>query len=170
MRWDFWPGVIQTMIIGCGVVGGAGALSAAGAWSSWMFNYDWFHGPGLQRQIDEAKNRCAAKHFPGTRPNNGENSKKFEKFRNELETRVILYMKDGLTYEMKEMADLGMSSALAFECTPVDESYQVGAYVIVVPFEDIARVEVFAVHPSEKPQENIRIPGFRANAAETARE
>jgi hypothetical protein len=32
----------------------------------------------------------------------------------------------------------------------------------MVPFEDISRVEVFAVHPEDKPQENLRIPGFRA--------
>jgi hypothetical protein len=38
--------------------------------------------------------------------------------------------------------------------------------VIVVPFEDIARVEVFAVHPDDKPQENIRIPGFRTGTPE----
>ncbi len=67
---------------------------------------------------------------------------------------------------MREMVDIGINSALAFECVPVDENYQVGAYVIVVPFEDIARVEVFAVHPDEKPQENIRIPGFRTGAAD----
>ena len=85
----------------------------------------------------------------------------------QLETRTILYLKDGLSYEMREMVDIGMNSALAFECVPVDENYQVGAYVIVVPFEDIARVEVFAVHPDEKPQENIRIPGFRTGATET---
>ena len=68
------------------------------------------------------------------------------------------------------MADIGMSSALAFECVPVDENYQVGAYVIVVPFEDIARVEVFAVHPDEKPQENLRIPGFRSASSDAGRD
>lgn len=128
-----------------------------------MFNYDWFHGNGLQRQIDEAKRRCAAKRFPDG-PGGGDGQPQYEQYYDELETRVILYMRDGLTYEMKEMADIGTSSALAFECVPVDENYQVGAYVIVVPFEDVARVEVFAVHPIEKPAENIRIPGFRASA------
>ncbi len=135
-----------------------------------MFNYDWFHGSGLQRQIDEAKRRCASKKFPGGPGNNGKRSKEYDTYYSELETRVILYMKDGLTYEMKEKADIGTSSALAFECVPVDENYQVGAYVIVVPFEDVARVEVFAVHPNDKPTENIRIPGFRANAAGGAEE
>ncbi|MEW6250877.1 MAG: hypothetical protein AB1716_09535 [Planctomycetota bacterium] len=128
-----------------------------------MFNYDWFHGPGLRRQIDEAKKRCTARKFPEflkTPAGNGQHV--YQEYYDALETRTILYLRDGLSYEMREMVDIGISSALAFECVPVDENYQVGAYVIVVPFEDIARVEVFAVHPDDKPQENIRIPGFRA--------
>lgn len=130
-----------------------------------MFNYDWFHGEGLRRQLAEAKRRCALRKFPQAGKKSGNGDAAFNAYMNELETRTILYLKDGLSYEMREMADIGTSSALAFECTPVDENYQVGAYVIVVPFEDIARVEVFAVHPNDKPQENIRIPGFRAGAA-----
>ena len=133
-----------------------------------MFNYDWFHGPGLQRQIDEAKTRCANRKFPHVRQGKDRNGgTEFQKYKSALETRIILYLKDGLSYEMREMADIGVSSALAFECVPVDENYQVGAYVIVVPFEDIARVEVFAVHPDEKPAENIRIPGFKSGATES---
>lgn len=128
-----------------------------------MFNYDWFHRGGLARQVDEARSRCAAKKFPDATGRNGNGAAEYLSYRNELDTRTILYLKDGLTYEMKEMVDIGMSSALAFECVPVDENYHVGAYVVVVPFEDIARVEVFAVHPDDKPQENLRIPGFRAS-------
>jgi hypothetical protein len=135
--------------------------------STFMFNYDWFHGDGLCRQIEDAKTRCARKKFPNSKPGNG--SPEYLQYRDQLETRVILYLKDGLSYEMREMADIGTSSALAFECVPVDENYQVGAYVIVVPFEDIARVEVFAVHPEDKPQDNIRIPGFNKVAGETGR-
>jgi hypothetical protein len=132
-----------------------------------MFNYDWFHGPGLRRQVDEAKRRCAAHKFPDlAKKKQANGNADCQRYMSELETRTILYLKDGLSYEMREIADIGISSALAFECTPVDENYQVGAYVIVVPFEDIARVEVFAVHPDEKPQENIRIPGFRSGAPE----
>lgn len=127
-----------------------------------MFNYDWFHGDGLRRQVEEAKNRCAARKFPDGKKGNG--SAEYLEYRSQLETRTILYLKDGLSYEMREMVDIGTGSALAFECVPVDESYQVGAYVIVTPFEDIARIEVFAVHPDEKPDENIRIPGFRVAA------
>lgn len=128
-----------------------------------MFNYDWFHGAGLARQIDEAKRRCAAKRFPDEDLSNGHRSSACAQYFEELEARIVLYLKDGLSYEMKEMADIGISSALAFECVPVDENYSVGAYVIVVPFEDIARIEVFAVHPEEKPVENVRIPGFKAS-------
>jgi hypothetical protein len=132
-----------------------------------MFNFDWFHGPGLRRQIEEAKRRCAGRKFPDAlKTGDGPADAELQKYMDALQTRIILYLKDGLSYEMREMVDLGMSSALAFECLPVDENYQVGAYVIVVPFEDIARVEVFAVHPDDKPQENIRIPGFRAAANE----
>ena len=132
-----------------------------------MFNYDWFHGDGLQRQVEEARKRCAKVKFPDVDPGNGSVSKEYSEYRAALETRIILYLKDGLSYEMKEMADLGTSSALAFECQPVDESYQVGAFVVLVPFEDISRVEVFAVPPDDKPQENLRIPGFRTTNPET---
>ncbi len=133
-----------------------------------MFNFDWFHGPGLIRQTEEAKLRCTAHKFPDVRERkSGNGSTECQRYLGALETRTILYLKDGLSYEMKEIADIGVNSALAFECVPVDENYQVGAYVIVVPFEDIARVEVFAVHPDEKPQETIRIPGFRSGASET---
>jgi len=90
-----------------------------------MFNYDWFHGDGLRRQIEEAKNRAARGKFPDAKPGNG--SAELMTYRDELETRIILYLKDGLSYEMREIADIGTSSALAFECVPVDESYQVGA-------------------------------------------
>ncbi len=127
-----------------------------------MFNYDWFHGPGLQRQIQEAKVRCARRRFPDVKPDGGGNGQtEYDEYLNQLETRIVLYLKDGLSYEMRELADIGTASALAFECVPVDENYQVGAYVVVVPFEDIARVEVFAVHPDEKPPDSLRIPGFK---------
>lgn len=131
-----------------------------------MFNYEWFHHGGLQSLIDEARDRCAAQKFPEYRGKSSDGSPEYTAYRDTLETRIILYMRDGLTYEMKDIAPTGMSSALAFECVPVDENYKVGSIVIVTPFDDIARVEVFAVHPDQKPQDNIRIPGFRAAAEE----
>jgi hypothetical protein len=130
-----------------------------------MFNYEWFHQGGLQRLVDDARNRCAARKFP-EHAGSSNGSPEYVAYRDALETRIILYMRDGLTYEMKEIADTGMSSALAFECVPVDDNYRVGSIVIVAPYDDIARVEVFAVHPDDKPQESIRIPGFRTAAAE----
>jgi hypothetical protein len=138
--------------------------------SIFMFNYDWFHHGGLQRLRDEARTRCAQKKFPQTAPGGGNGSHDYGVYFEQLETRVILYLKDGLTYEMKEIAELGMSSALAFECVPVDEGYKAGAIVLIVPFEDIARVEVFAVHVDDKPTENLRIPGFRSAAADSSRD
>lgn len=131
-----------------------------------MFNHDWFHRGGLERLINEAKDRCATRKFGVETTNGKRSSNKQADYRAALETRTILYMKDGLTYEMREMADVGTSSALSFECVPMDENYKVGAIVLIVPFEDIARVEVFAVHPDDKPTENLRIGGFRANAGE----
>jgi hypothetical protein len=46
---------------------------------------------------------------------------------------------------------------------PVDERYKVGAFVVTVPFEEIVRVEVFAVHPTEKPDDLPQITGFRGH-------
>ncbi len=39
-------------------------------------------------------------------------------------------------------------------------------FVVTLPYEEIARVEVFAVHPSEKPQEAMRITGFHGRPAD----
>lgn len=127
-----------------------------------MFDYEWFHKGGLARLQAEAKRRCSFKKAAANR--RGEPSERdAQALLDVLETRIILYMKDGLTYEMKEPAtEVGNSNSLAFECVPVDENYKAGSIVLVVPFEDIARVEVFAVHPDDKPQDNIRIGGFRA--------
>ena len=127
-----------------------------------MFNHDWFHHGGLQRMTSEACRRCAVHKFPDAE-RNGNGDAEVQKYIDALETRTILYMKDGLTYEVHELVDVGMSTGLAFECVPVDENYKVGSIVIVAPYDDIARVEVFAVHPDEKPQEQFRIHGFRTN-------
>lgn len=126
-----------------------------------MFNYDWFHHGGLERQRSEARRRCMVKHFQD-QAEATEFSDEAKAYMDALETRTIIYLKDGLSYEMKELAEIGTNSALSFECVPVDDNYAVGAYVLVVPFDDIARVEVFAVHPEEKPVEQLRIGGFKA--------
>jgi hypothetical protein len=62
---------------------------------------------------------------------------------------------------MRGLVDIGMRSMLSFECEPVDEQYKVGSFVVSVLFEEIVRIEVFAVHPSEKPDDMPVITGFR---------
>ena len=125
-----------------------------------MFNYDWFHGPAYEEQRDEAKRRCFASHFPETDPRQDE--KERARFRTELDVRTLIYLRDGFSYEVKEIAKLNSRSHLVFECEPVDEHYKVGAFVVTVPFEEIVRVEVYAVHPTEKPEDLPQITGFRA--------
>lgn len=126
-----------------------------------MFNYDWFHGPAYEQQRREATTRCAAVHFSHLDPHEREFDEDFRRFREELVVRTLIYLRDGFSYEVKQIADVGTKAHLVFECEPVDEQYKVGAFVVTVPFEEIVRVEVFAVHPSEKPDDLPQITGFR---------
>lgn len=126
-----------------------------------MFNYDWFHGPAYEQQRDEAMTRCAGMRFPNLEPFEREEDNDFQQFRSELLVRTLIYLRDGFSYEIRQLAEVGSKSHLVFECEPVDEQYKVGAFVVTVPFEEIVRVEVFAVHPSEKPEELPQITGFR---------
>ncbi len=73
-----------------------------------------------------------------------------------------MYLRDGFSYEFKDFVDVMSKSHLTFECEPVDEQYKVGAFVVSVPFEDIVRIEVFAVPPDEMPVDMPSITGFRA--------
>jgi len=116
-----------------------------------MFDYDWFRGRAFEQQKHDAKVRCARKHFPNDNPEHP--GEAYRRFFDELEARVLIYLRDGFSYEFKELANVSTGSHLTFECEPVDEHYKVGAFVVAVPFEDIVRVEVFAVHPSEKPED-----------------
>lgn len=126
-----------------------------------MFDYDWFHGKAFEQQKQDARLRCARKRFPDVDPANP--TKPFSSFLSELETRVLVYLRDGFSYEIKDMAKVDSCSHLTFECEPVDEHYKVGAFVVAVPFDDIVRVEIFAVHPSEKPENLPLITGFRSS-------
>lgn len=126
-----------------------------------MFNYDWFNGTPYAHQIEEARFRCTRNHFPKISPDDWDRNKKVVKFRDELVIRTLLYLRDGFSYEIRELAELPSKSHLCFECMPVDEQYKVGAFVVTVPYEEISRVEVFAVHPSEKPDDLPQITGFR---------
>jgi hypothetical protein len=125
-----------------------------------MFDYDWFRGTAFEQQRHDARVRCAHKHFPDVNPDQPTDA--FRRFFDELETRVLIYLRDGFSYEFKELANVATGNHLTFECEPVDEHYKVGAFVVAVPFEDIVRVEIFAVHPSEKPEDVPLITGFRS--------
>lgn len=125
-----------------------------------MFDYDWFRGPSFQQQKHDARMRCACKHFPNDKPD--EPTEAFKRFFDEIELRVLIYLRDGFSYEFKELANVASGTHLTFECEPVDEHYKVGAFVVAVPFDDIVRIEVFAVHPTEKPEDVPLITGFRS--------
>ncbi|MCK6457572.1 MAG: hypothetical protein L6Q92_13715 [Phycisphaerae bacterium] len=125
-----------------------------------LFDYDWWFGDGLARQVAEARRRCAAARLgkSGTKSNPAKDA--VEKHAAELDMRIIVYLKDSAIYEVKELANLGRTDSLTFECQPADDAYRVGSFVVTVPFEEIARVEVFAVHPKEKPEDSPLIKGF----------
>ena len=129
-----------------------------------MFNHDWFHGPAFLQQIDEAKRRCALQHFPDADPDGADEKDEVAVYRAELESRTLIYLRDGFSYEVKSLADVANKSHLVFECMPVDEQYKSGTFIVTVPFEEIVRVEVFAYHPTEKPDDMPQITGFRASA------
>lgn len=127
-----------------------------------MFNYDWFHGEAFQQQRAEARQRCTRRHFPDRDLGDMDHDGELRCFHDELVVRALIYLRDGFSYELKDMAELDSKSHLTFECEPVDEHYKVGAFVVSVPFDEIVRVEVFAVHPSERPEDMPLITGFRA--------
>ena len=124
-------------------------------------NYDesWFDS-AFRERIFEAKRRCALGHYPDLDPEKAEKDRKYKKFFDELEARTIVYLRDGFSYEIKDIIQSPTTSTLTFECMAADEAYKVGCFVVTVPFEDIVRVEVFAVHPREKPEDMPSIKGF----------
>jgi hypothetical protein len=128
-----------------------------------IFDYDWFTGASFERQKEQARHRCARKKFPHLKPENAVDHQGYQAFFSELEVRTLIYLRDGFSYEMKELVDLGVRSLLTFECEPVDEQYKVGAFVVSVLFEEIVRIEIFAVHPCEKPEDMPLITGFRTS-------
>ncbi len=127
------------------------------------FDYDWFSGPAFALQKEHARRRCAAKRFPHLAPEQAATHAAYQTFLKELEVRTLIYLRDGFSYELKEQVDLGLKGLLTFECEPVDEQYKVGAFIVSVLFEEIVRVENFAVHPSEKPEDVPLITGFRTS-------
>ena len=126
------------------------------------FHYDWWFGDGLADQIEQAKRRCLNKKFPDAQADVPEPNSDADKYYRELEHRVIVYLRDGFTYELGRAIDATTKSYLMAECIPGDEAYKAGTFVVSIPFEEISRVEVFAVHPSQRPQEAMQITGFHA--------
>jgi hypothetical protein len=114
------------------------------------------------QQQEEACMRCTFAHFPDLTPETLMENDDAQRFFQELEVRRLVYLRDGFSYEVRQLADLASKTHLAFECEPVDDHYKVGAFVVSVPCEEIVRVEVFAVHPSEKPEDSPQITGFRS--------
>lgn len=128
-----------------------------------MFDYDWFHGRAFEQQEREAKVRCTLRHFTQLQAGEITDHPEATAFLGELEARVLIYLRDGFSYEVKDFARVDSKSHLVFECVPVDDQYKVGAFVVTVPFDEVVRVEVFAVHPTEKPEDMPQITGFRAS-------
>ena len=126
-----------------------------------MFDYDWFHGAGFQEVQQEARWRCAMRRYSHLSPEDAANDEDFNRFAGELELRTLVYLRDGFSYELKELTQVPSKSRLTFECEPVDDHYKVGAFVVSLPFDEVVRVEIFAVHPSEKPEDLPMITGFR---------
>lgn len=125
------------------------------------FDQEWFRSEALSRQREEAVRRCVARQFPEADAEQIDKDEEIERFRSQLDVRTLIYLRDGFSYEVRELADVESESHLVFECEPVDEHYKVGAFVVTLPFDEIVRVEVFAVHPSQKPNDLPQITGFR---------
>lgn len=126
-----------------------------------MFDYDWFHGTRFEEQKGEARIRCGLRRFSDLDRDTALDNPEFLEHCDQLRTRTLVYLRDGFSYELKEIIDVTSKAHLTFECEPVDDHYKVGSFVISVPFDDIVRVEVFAVHPDEMPDDMPAITGFR---------
>ncbi len=124
------------------------------------FIYDWWFGGSYSRRVELAKRRCAASRFPDLAEADAEREPDYVAFHSRLETRTIIYLRDGFSYEVKDIIQEPSTTSFTFECMPADDAYKVGCFVVTVPFEEIVRVEIFAVHPDEKPEDMPSIKGF----------
>jgi hypothetical protein len=126
------------------------------------FGYDWWFVGGYAERVELAKRRCARNHFPNLDPEKIGHNAASKQFLTQLEARIIIYLRDGFSYEVKELLQHPTTTTLTFECMPADDAYKVGCFVVTVPFEEIVRVEIFAfaVHPEEKPEDMPSIKGF----------
>ena len=77
-----------------------------------MFDYDWFHGAAFAQQQDEAKLRCAFNRFPNLEPHQAMEDEDFQTFVDELEIRRLLYLRDGFSYEIRQLAEMDATTIL----------------------------------------------------------
>ncbi len=126
-----------------------------------MFDYDWFNGTAHRQQQEQARLRCTVRRFPDADPESILEVEKTSRFHEEVIVRTLVYLRDGFSYEVKGLVEVDSKTHCTFECEPVDEHYKVGSFVVCVPFDEIVRVEVFAVHSAEKPEDVPLITGFR---------
>lgn len=132
-----------------------------------MFDYDWFFGSAYKQQKVAAKFRVAGREFPDIETATAMKNERFKTYMDSLECRTLLYLRDGFSYEVKGLvSDVESKTHLTFECEPLDEVYKVGSFLVSTPFEEIARVETFAVHPDKKPENTPMITGFRGSPHE----
>jgi|ERR1043166_2155294 hypothetical protein len=125
-----------------------------------LFNHDWWFGGQFAARVEDAKDRCARARFPSIKAPQAGDNREFQTFLKEIEARTIVYVRDGFSYELKELIDTGTTAALTFECMPAEEAYKVGSFVVTIPYEEVARIEIFAVHSKEKPEDMLSIRGF----------
>jgi hypothetical protein len=126
-----------------------------------MFDYDWFFGTAYAEQREAAKLRLALRKHPEADPEHAVDDPQVGEYLSKLDCRTLIYLRDGFSYEVREIITTVRSKAhLTLECEPADELYKVGVFVVAVPFEDIARVEVFAAHADQKPENLPMITGF----------
>ena len=125
-----------------------------------IFDHDWWFGGGFERQKTCALRRCAISRFPGKEAELDQPKSPAGGFLRALETRTVVYLRDGFSYELRCPIELGTTAYLTFECVPAEEAYKVGTFVLSVPFEEVCRVETYAFHASERPEEAQAIKGF----------
>lgn len=125
-----------------------------------IFDHDWWRGGAFDRQLCNAREACTRNRFPDTPADGPAPESPAARFMADLETRTVVYVRDGFSYEIKRLIDMSTTAYLTIECMPSDPVFRVGAFVLSVPYEEICRVETFAVHTSERPEESPAIKGF----------
>jgi len=135
-----------------------------------MFDHDWFYGRPYEQQKKDALIRVALKKSPKMDRAAVLADESSCRYMDQLECRTLIYLRDGFSYELKTLAsEVDSKVHLTFECEPADDLYKAGAFVVAIPFDEVCRVEVFAVHPEHKPENKPMITGFRHSPTDESR-